>query len=468
MDKMTGEKIDRFVEEHREEILSDLSTLIAIPSVSIPGSKEPEPFGKACAEVLDTALGLAKKHGLTTENHSNWYGIAHQGEGPRVGIFAHLDVVEAGEGWQTDPFTMAEKDGWLFGRGVADDKGAAVIALYAARAVRELELQHHMRLEVYFGTSEEKGMSDLDRYLKENEEPDFSMVPDFLWPVSLGSTGTLRWETKWEMPFLELDGLSGGKRSESVPLTASVIYTGDKKGVLLSLEKGCEGVSILPLENALMIQVQGKAPSSRFSKDGISAVERLCGLLTTVESPLTEVDKERLLTLLQLSQDTRGQLLGIAAADPFFGPLTNRLSTLETVDSVLTLSFVTTYPYGIRSEELLQKLAAGGTEAKILRVTAPWLFPPDDERIPLLTKACCEVLGGENPPRVGGSTYAQMLKNAVNFGPKDTNLYTPLPKGHGNIHGPDECRSISSILDAVRIYARALAALDAWYGQQKQ
>ena len=115
MDTLTGGRINRFVEEHREEILSDLRTLIAIPSISIPGSGEAEPFGKACAQVLDTALELAKKQGLNAENHSNWYGIAHQGAGPRIGIFAHLDVVEAGEGWQTDPFTMVEKDGWLFG-----------------------------------------------------------------------------------------------------------------------------------------------------------------------------------------------------------------------------------------------------------------------------------------------------------------------------------------------------------------
>ncbi len=468
MDTLTGERIDRFVEEHREEILSDLRTLIAIPSISIPGSGEAEPFGKACAQVLDTALELAKKQGLNAENHNNWYGIAHQGAGPRIGIFAHLDVVEAGEGWQTDPFTMVKKDGWLFGRGVADDKGAAVIALYAVKAVKELGLQHNTRLEIYFGTSEEKGMSDLDRYLEENEEPDFSMVPDFLWPVSVGSTGTLRWETRWDKSFLELNGLNGGKRNESVPLAASVVYTGKQKEKLLSLAEGCEGISILPKESGLSIQAQGKAPSSRFSKDGISAIDRLCSFLVSENSPLTVEDKEKLTRLLRLSRDAKGELLGIAAEDPVFGPLSNRLSTLETVNDALMLSFVTIYPYGIRSEELLQKLAVGGTDAKQIRDTSPWLFPSEDERVSLLTQACCEVLGGGNPPRVGGSTYAQKLKKAVNFGPKDTALYSPLPKGHGNIHGPDECRSISSILDAVRIYTRSLAALDAWYGQQKQ
>ena len=57
----------------------------------------------------------------------------------QLDILAHLDVVPAGEGWQvTEAFEPVVKDGNLYGRGTADDKGPAVAALYAMRAVKEL------------------------------------------------------------------------------------------------------------------------------------------------------------------------------------------------------------------------------------------------------------------------------------------------------------------------------------------
>ncbi len=46
-------------------------------------------------------------------------------------------LVPAGEGWTvTEPFEPVIKDGKLYGRGTADDKGPAVTALYAMRAVK--------------------------------------------------------------------------------------------------------------------------------------------------------------------------------------------------------------------------------------------------------------------------------------------------------------------------------------------
>ena len=52
---------------------------------------------------------------------------------------AHLDVVPAGDGWSvTEPYMPVIKDGRVYGRGSADDKGPAIAAMYAMRAVKEL------------------------------------------------------------------------------------------------------------------------------------------------------------------------------------------------------------------------------------------------------------------------------------------------------------------------------------------
>ena len=54
-----------------------------------------------------------------------------------IGIWNHLDVVPEGKGWIYPPYTCTEKDGYLIGRGVQDNKGPAVAVLYAMKYCRE-------------------------------------------------------------------------------------------------------------------------------------------------------------------------------------------------------------------------------------------------------------------------------------------------------------------------------------------
>jgi acetylornithine deacetylase/succinyl-diaminopimelate desuccinylase-like protein len=56
--------------------------------------------------------------------------VRYRGNGSKrpIILLAHLDVVEAKrEDWSFDPFTLTEKDGYLYGRGTADDKTMASV-----------------------------------------------------------------------------------------------------------------------------------------------------------------------------------------------------------------------------------------------------------------------------------------------------------------------------------------------------
>ena len=65
-----------------------------------------------------------------------WRGRAPAGRKPIV-VLAHLDVVEAlRSDWTHDPFALTERDGWLYGRGTVDDKGAAAQAVAAFLSLR--------------------------------------------------------------------------------------------------------------------------------------------------------------------------------------------------------------------------------------------------------------------------------------------------------------------------------------------
>lgn len=87
-------------------------------------------------DVFEFVKVYLEDQGIETQIHDSGgvYSLTAQtGSGkPRVCLNGHLDVVEAGEGWQiTDPFEPRVKDGKLYGRGATDMKGAAAAMIKA-------------------------------------------------------------------------------------------------------------------------------------------------------------------------------------------------------------------------------------------------------------------------------------------------------------------------------------------------
>ena len=67
-----------------------------------------------------------------------------------------MDVVPSGDesDWLTPPFEATVKDGWIFGRGVQDDKGPSMAALYAVKALLDSGVEFKKRVRFIFGTNE--------------------------------------------------------------------------------------------------------------------------------------------------------------------------------------------------------------------------------------------------------------------------------------------------------------------------
>ncbi|MDK6294724.1 dipeptidase PepV, partial [Aerococcus urinae] len=69
------------------------------------------PFGPGPVKALEKFLEIAARDGYPTKNVDNYAGHFEFGDGEEVlGIFAHMDVVPAGSGWDTDPYTPTIKD----------------------------------------------------------------------------------------------------------------------------------------------------------------------------------------------------------------------------------------------------------------------------------------------------------------------------------------------------------------------
>ena len=109
---------------------------MAIPSVSAdPGHADDV---KAAAEWL---AGFVREAGgeaevVPTETQPLIIGDlrASNGSAPTVLIYGHVDVQPPDplELWESDPFSLEERDGWLYGRGIADDKGQLYLLVKAA------------------------------------------------------------------------------------------------------------------------------------------------------------------------------------------------------------------------------------------------------------------------------------------------------------------------------------------------
>ena len=129
----------------------DLSCLLSIRSVNGDcGPTGPDaPLGRGVAQAIEAFLAIGRRMGFHTVNLDGYAGYVQWGDtGPVVAILTHLDTVPAGGEWAAPPFALTRREGKLYGRGVCDDKGPALVSLYAMQALRDCAIVAHVHDEV--------------------------------------------------------------------------------------------------------------------------------------------------------------------------------------------------------------------------------------------------------------------------------------------------------------------------------
>ena len=160
------------IDKNFDEQLDSLAGVIAFPSVSQGEPEEGMPLGRHIHGALTYMLDLARDMGFSSRSLDGYCGVIDYGEGEEtLVIMAHLDVVPAGSGWTSDPFTLTRRDGRLIGRGVLDDKGPAISSLYALKAVKEAGVPLRRKVRIFLGCDEERGWSCVNRYKQTEPEP---------------------------------------------------------------------------------------------------------------------------------------------------------------------------------------------------------------------------------------------------------------------------------------------------------
>lgn len=463
--KELQQKVENYADRCRKDVVEDLKALVRIPSVSHYGA-DGKPFGEGCARALAKALELAEGHGLAVQNCGDWYGLAQYGEGDKtIGLFSHLDVVPEGNNWIYSPYDPTEKDGLLIGRGVADNKNAAVVSMYVMRAFRELGLPLRSRISLFFGCSEETGMQDIDRFVAEQPMPDFSIVPDTDFPVCHGEKGILSCQARSGRPWRQVKSLTGGFVGNMVPDHAAALLPMDAAllDALHAAAAGAQGVTVTAGEDEITVSAAGLGAHAAHPQGGDNAIRKLCAFLAGVEAIHRE-DRELCAFVAGTLADCYGTGLGIAWEDAPSGKLTAISGVAETREGCLVVHYNIRYPVTHRGElvkEGLEKtFAPAGWQLTVTGDSAPMYLPADDPKVRELSRVYAEVTGKDATPYVmGGGTYARHIQNAVGFG-MESRIDAGLPAGHGGVHEPDEAVKIDDLVEAIKIYVLSILEVD--------
>ena len=465
---MYREKIDAFIDAHRSEMIEDICELCRINSEKMP-AEEDMPFGPGAAECLDTALDMAEGYGFEVLEYDGYVGCVDMNEKPRqLDILAHLDVVPAGEGWrETEPFDPVERDGRLFGRGTADDKGPAVAALYAMRAVKELGIPLERNVRLILGTDEECGSSDIKYYYGIEKEAPMTFSPDAEFPVTNIEKGRLqghfaaRCVPSATLP--RLNRIEAGTKVNVVPGKAKAVVEGMDMTCLQAAANDTSaetGVKILieSQGSVCTITVTGAGAHGSKPEDGNNALTGLLVLLGRLPfAPCEQIELVKKLAALMPHGDVNGTTMGVDMRDDISGRLTLAF-TMLTVDTFdVDGQFDCRIPVCGTKETVLDVIKARMKEQGITLLNDSMVPPHHVDGDSLFVKTLLNVYEeytGEKGEcqSTGGGTYVHELENGVAFG-------ASMPGTDNRMHGADEYAIVEDLVTSAKIFAMVIVRL---------
>jgi predicted dipeptidase len=449
----------------------------AIRFPTVEGNKAARDAQQAWLIRTATSLGFAARNAGTFVE----VDLPGPAGAPVLGLVVHGDVQPAdAKAWSIPPFAGVTKDGEVWGRGAADDKGPLVQALLAMKAVelRGPARTHTIRLLV--GSDEESTSTDAKDYLAANRPPDYSLVLDYLFPVVVGEkawtglyvTATPGPRSNAELPF-RVEHLEAGLTPSIVPdraeLTLRWIRGTPLWGSLverLRAKQLPEGIRLEADEpfgdpGRLSVVVHGK--SAHGGIDLERGRNALVALARAVEGLLPASGENDLLTFARVAgQDFDGTGLGLTEKNAVWGGYQVNVATIAPEkDGRLTLKIVLRRPpprTGPQIKDQLERFVArfNARTGALLTTDGYWgdeplAIDPEAKLVKRLLAAYARATGKAAAPAVaGGATYAQRIPNSVAFG-----MWFPDRPYPG--HDADERIPIADLHRGTRVLIAALA-----------
>jgi predicted dipeptidase len=366
---------------------------------------------------------------------------------PVLGLVVHGDVQPVDEkAWTVPPFAGVLRDGRVWGRGAADDKGPMVQALLAMAALKEAGPPRTHTVRLLVGSDEESGSTDIAAYLKTHPPPDCSLVLDSEFPVVVG-------EKAWDGLTVSADPV---ERATGKPWTVATVEAGlapsivpDRARLVLRWRSGEADwkdlvarlvakappagtrMEIMARGGQLEVLARGRAAHAGVNLQG--GRNALVALARLVEGELPAGGADDLLAFARLAgQDLRGESLGLPQ-DRWGGYAVN-VATLGTQtelapaeDGKLTLVVNLRRPPPLNGQQARDRLFAlvgafSSRRGAALRPGGyfqdePLAFDPEAKIVRRLMAAYRRATGRDDPPALsGGGTYAKRLPRSIAFG----------------------------------------------------
>lgn len=431
-------KIDAYITENRTNIIRDIIDLVKIESVN--GNREEN------LRALRRILSKAERMGMKTMMSSKEdIGIIEIGQGKEiVGILTHVDVVGVGDikKWNHPPFEGKIAKGYIWGRGVVDDKGPAVMCLYGLKAIKDLKIPLNKRIWLIVGTCEESEWVDIQTFKEEFETPAYGFSPDGDFPIYNREKGYCDVELYFREPCRDiLEKIEAGDSPNTIPSKA-----------------------VFKIRNQEEMVFHGISCHSSAPGMGINAIEKM----VVTQGFRTEFNFIRFIGDF-LCKDYNGSKLGIDE------PKWAENDTLDKTIAVPTVIHLT--ENGVKLN-INMRLWFDVTKEKVIRVfekfakkynytfkISDFLNPmevSEDESFLQVMAEVYESYGLKSSFQTAlGTSYAKSMKHFVSFGP----IFETEPSC---AHMENERLSIESMLLASKIYANYLARMASPFDEFKK
>jgi len=238
---------DTFVTHHRERLLAELKDFLRIPSIStLP---EHKPDVERAAQFVADALQRAGMDNIriipTAGNPLVYADWLHAEDKPTVLCYGHYDVQPADplELWKTSPFEPDIRDGNIYARGSADDKGQMYMHIKAVEALKSGSGKLPVNVRFLIEGEEEVGGAAIAKYVAEHPTElkadvalvsDTALYADGLPTLCIGLRGLVYTEVEARGPARDLhSGLYGGAAPNPVYALCQVLgKCKDEHGVI--------------------------------------------------------------------------------------------------------------------------------------------------------------------------------------------------------------------------------------------
>lgn len=460
--------VKKWIDQYEEKILSGIKRLVAINSVAELNSPI-TPYGQGCRNVEKEFCKLTKELGYSCTSYGNRV-IRVDVEQTKadyradLGIWGHLDVVPAGFGWNYPPFDPVIEQGFLIGRGVRDDKGPAIAALYALKCLQELGVEQKHHISLYMGLEEEKNMSDI-LWLKEHdiELPRMNLVLDSRYPVCYGEKGILSIVASHRFPLCKnVLSMSGGESENSVAGRAQMEIRALPCTPVPTVFP--DWLSITADKGIITVVTRGLSKHAAHPENSENAIHRLFaasggtlpgyeGLTRYFNEALAPETVKLFRDCASLTGDIYGSGLAITAQDEVSGKLTAVASLLSLKERRCQITFNIRYPITFRQGNSLIDAISNALQKCDMQLDksvdkAPGYFSKDHPLLVNLMDTYNDFTRQEGQPfTIAGGTYARLLPNGFGYGfrlePEPVAPSDLIPPGHGGAHAADEAVNVN-------------------------